>query len=510
MKTFNVIFTGELQSLLQELTVAGVIINKTFETLKVVNVSCEDATILNSITQIGLVEEEQLTTPELSAYWHQLRVNTKQLPMRSVYTPKNTGDGVIVYVVDSGINKTHPQFTDTTIIDLYTFDGVFSDTVGHGTAVTSLIAGNTLGISPNVTIKNVKIPSGVQIPISELLVAFDTILADHLQTPGVKVVNCSWHVAKSQLLDTKISELQDNGLVVVAAAGNQKQAANNYSPVGLDSVIGVAASDAYDRVINWGTNAGSNWGPEVDITAPGIDVSVAYGVDQIIDGSGTSYAAAVASGLIAQYICNSPELTASEIKQNFILAGVDDVLFRNESIYGTTPNLMVQSVYHDNIFVNITSRIIPVKRGETATKIIEFVSPATSINIQNVMVFSRVRIPPTWVTLTENNELIATPPVDVGPGVYRVFVEALNIDNESLMRLSFAVAVYENSFEELDMTQPETYYTTDSSGTVVVRLDACNNVGCDFGGNDDGSCSSQFGKGYSCGCDGPFNCAEQF
>ncbi len=115
----------------------------------------------------------------------------------------------------------------------------------------------------------------------------------------------------------KVSDFGKKAGLAFAAAGNTGVEADTLSPVGLDTVIGVAASDAYDRVISWGSGLSSNWGPEVDLTAPGVDVPIINLNGGYTTGSGTSIAAAIVSGVVAQYIKNNNSLTAQQI-QNLV------------------------------------------------------------------------------------------------------------------------------------------------------------------------------------------------
>ena len=108
------------------------------------------------------------------------------------------GEEGIVYLMDSGINKSHPDLTDTTIQDLYSVSDNFNDSLNHGTGLASLIAGATAGIT-NATIKNVKIKEqGYTTKVSDLLKAFDAIISDiSLQDFVPAVVNCSWNIPKN-------------------------------------------------------------------------------------------------------------------------------------------------------------------------------------------------------------------------------------------------------------------------------------------------------------------------
>jgi hypothetical protein len=340
----------------------------------------------------------------------------------------------------------------------------------------------------------VKIETGVEIPVSNLLTAFDAVLADHNLTPSVvKVVNCSWSVAKSLVLDLKIQELKNAGLVVVASAGNTISDANTLSPVGLNTVIGVAASDAFDRVISWSAGAGSNWGPDVDITAPGIDVEIANIAGGLAEGSGTSYAAALVSGLICQYIADEPTKSAADIQSEFISSGVPDMLFRNESIYGTTPNLLAQALAHSELFLSPSEPYHKVKRGTELIIPLTVSSPAVSVRIDDIIWGTHIRDCLPFVSQNEDGNLVVTPPADLAVGGYRMFLEAVNAEGEQLEVYVIRFGVYEENETEVDAGQPDTYYSRQGD-TVVVRLDACTNL-CPP------DCTEQFKEG-TCGCGG--------
>ena len=492
MATYNIVYTGNVSELVSSLTSAGIVVNKTLDAIKVLNVTAESSDF-SAYSQVTHVEEDVTTTPVLGA-WALNRLNSKLLPMRNVYTPKNFGENVTVYVMDSGIDGTHPEFSETSVIQLYSYNDDPQDEIGHGTAIASLIAGANVGASKHALLKAVKIETGVEIPVSNLLTAFDAVLADHNLTPSVvKVVNCSWSVAKSLVLDLKIQELKDAGLVVVASAGNTISDANTLSPVGLNTVIGVAASDAFDRVISWSAGAGSNWGPDVDITAPGIDVEIANIAGGLAEGSGTSYAAALVSGLVCQYIADEPTKSAADIQSEFISSGVPDMLFRNESIYGTTPNLLAQALAHSELFLSPSEPYHKVKRGTELIIPLTVSSPAVSVRIDDIFWGTHVRDCLPFVSKNEDGNLVVAPPADLAVGGYRMFLEAVNADGEQLEVYVIRFGVYEENETEVDAGQPDTYYSRQGD-TVVVRLDACTNL-CPP------DCTEQFKEG-TCGCGG--------
>jgi hypothetical protein len=360
-----------------------------------------------------------------------------------------------------------------------------------------LINGQTVGVSKKSIIKNVKIPFG-SASLGQLLTAFDAILADHNTTAGVKVVNCSWTIPKSQLLDSKILELQAAGLVVVAAAGNAGVEAdtlspvgldtagndiadaNNLSPVGLNTVLGVAASDAYDRVISWGSGLSSNWGPEVDLTAPGVDVPIINLNGGYTTGSGTSIAAAIVSAVVAQYIKNNNSLTAQQIQNLIIDSAAEDMLFRNESIYGTTPNRLIKALYIDmhKIWDKQSFTMFPVQRGATSTLTFNTTLPLASANYSDcVLINDRTgaetffkKYP--WANSSYSDgvlTLTVEPTEEISVGKYTV--QLTSIDNNNVTYYTrYSLGVYENSPTELDAVELEQYLTTDENNVDYLTI----------------------------------------
>lgn len=386
------------------------------------------------------------------------------------------------------MDSAHPELSNSNIVNLWSYNQDFSDPLGHGTSMASVIVGSTLGVVPDAELKSVKIPYGSGVTNTTLLEAFDAILEDHLLTPSVvKVVNCSWVISKSEVLDTKILELQNNGLVVVAAAGNTISAADDFSPVGLNTVIGVAACDAYDRVVNWGTGVGSNWGPEVDITAPGIEVYCAKADGTVDTSSGTSLAAAITSGVVCQFIVENVSMTANEIQQAVINHGSDDLLFRNETIYNTTPNKLLQGIFFGGLFLqpNITdgTEKIFVSKGSSVDFNIAIANNVISrLSIEEFYTGRVLRLPPSWVSLnTTTNVITFAPTAETETKKYLVYVEGLSSDGIQVGFCRFIVHVYDESPEELAEDDKPEYYTRNSStNTVVPAIGYCYEGSCPY------------------------------
>jgi len=252
----------------------------------------------------------------------------------------NSGTSIAIYLVDSGIDITHEEFSSANIINTYSYNNTFYDEDGHGTGVASILVGKTLGIVPNVILKNVKIAIKGDCTFGHMMEAFSSIMHDTTNT--VSVVNCSWAVPRHTVIDDKIAELDPTKFIVIAAAGNEMKPASTFSPVNMKNVVGVGVCDNEHRVRSWNEFRGSNWGPEVDVTARGIDVNVAVLGGGITPASGTSLAAALVSGVTVQYIQQFPEKNALEIKEVLLKSAIPNILIRDEKLYGSTPNLLIQ------------------------------------------------------------------------------------------------------------------------------------------------------------------------
>lgn len=497
MTTYNVIYDRSytLENITAQLTAVGVIINTHFAKLGVLNIS---ATSENFTTLPFIVtwEPDHAVTPDPAYDWHQFRLVSRTLPMREVYYPLSYGDNVSIYLVDSGIDTTHEEFSTATIEHIHSYDGIFDDVLGHGTGVASLIVGQTIGVSPAAKLKNVKIPLNTLTNITVLLEAFDAILTDN--TDPVSVINCSWTIPKSQILDTKLLEMQAAGFVVVAAAGNSIAAADDYSPTGLDTILGVGASDAYDRVIAWATGRGSNWGPEVDITAPGIDVPVAVRGGGLAEASGTSLAAGITSGVIAQYIHRYPDKSAREIEDIVLSEGTPDVLFRNESIYGTTPNLLLMIGVETQFLYNFINTH-DCKKGETAT--VQLDPNVNVVGSMELVPFPREnsnKVLPSWVSFDQTTyTLTITPSLDIETRRHIVYIKLYNLVGNHLATYGIILNVYDVSPDENNVLEYY-YYEYSTDGSIIISAAAfCSSFSC-----APDTCDGQAGKSGPCFCSG--------
>jgi hypothetical protein len=254
--------------------------------------------------------------------WAQTRIENRYPPivenlMIADYNPQRR---VEVIVVDSGINAAHQEFANATIENLYKVPAFndYNDDVMHGTAVTSLIVGSTLGINSHAVIKNVKINGANRKPtLGELGAAFDAINTYHATCPEIpKVVNLSWRMPRSAYIDSKINLLIEAGILVVAAAGNTAMNIDEVTPAGTEGTFVVAGSTESDAELCaiYGETK------KLSLYAPGENITVAKfnSTNEYSSASGSSFSAAFASAVASLYF----GLGANCLLNNQVIANI--------------------------------------------------------------------------------------------------------------------------------------------------------------------------------------------
>lgn len=227
------------------------------------------------------------------------------------------GHHVSVYVMDSGIEATHPEFEDVTITNIYSVTGNdFSDNRGHGTALASVISGKNCGIT-SAKLKIVKIfDPNHQTLQSEFLDALDAIIND-IPDNGFAVVNCSWTIPRNEWVEHKMRQLLDKGAWILAAAGNNGATIEDVTPAAMPEAFTIGAynvdlqpcdfSNYTGTESSISVTAGSTNHGELDGWAPGENIYAAQ-ISQNGGGyaftSGTSIATAILSAVAAHNVAD--------------------------------------------------------------------------------------------------------------------------------------------------------------------------------------------------------------
>lgn len=239
------------------------------------------------------------------------------------------GAGVVVAVIDSEIDVTHPALAGRVIqAKDFTVEG-FGSPDAHGTGVAGIIGGRHAslgGIAPEVTIRNYKV-----LATNRDLNADDFGGALALQAAledGAQVANCSWGAGAVQ--DRKSREAKacdaawENGMVVVKSAGNKGPGASTMTtPADADGIIVVGATDRKGKRVQDYSSRGTAAGkPRPHMVAPGGTRTDGVQTCQPGGGfgaqTGTSFAAPHVTGMVALLLEQDANATPDGIRRTLI------------------------------------------------------------------------------------------------------------------------------------------------------------------------------------------------
>ena len=212
--------------------------------------------------------------------------NLQDIGAPVAYATAADGRGVIVAVVDTGVSRVE-DLEGTRMLEGMSFvpgADTAADDQGHGTHVAGTIAQTTnngkgvAGVAPGATILPVKVLSSGGFGSSAWIAAG----IDYAVDEGADVINLSLGGGYSSIIHNAIKKARDQGVIVVAAAGNTGRRGVGY-PGALDETIGVSATGPGGTMAPY-----SSYGEGVDIAAPGGDKTKPGGgiLQDTIDGKG--------------------------------------------------------------------------------------------------------------------------------------------------------------------------------------------------------------------------------
>ncbi|KGG51191.1 precursor of peptidase S8 and S53 subtilisin kexin sedolisin [Mitosporidium daphniae] len=240
--------------------------------------------------RLGVVAAQGASSPPVhvqqNAPWGLSRISQPKRPLNDrCYEYASTGNGVNIYIVDSGVDVRHPEFEDRAKI-VFVAPGLMRpdnkapppDCSGHGTEVASVAAGRLSGVAKHARILALQVLScNGQGRNSDLIAALEWIAANY-EHPGI--VNLSLGGPRSTTLDMVVEAVIARGIPVVVAAGNDGANACEFSPANLPLSMTVGASTQTDERAEF-----SNYGKCVKIFAPGYRIQVAKARIEHADGA---------------------------------------------------------------------------------------------------------------------------------------------------------------------------------------------------------------------------------
>lgn len=256
--------------------------------------------------------------------WGLDRLDTRAKSYDLTYTYAVDGTGVDVYVLDTGIKLSHPEFgTRARLLGNYTTSKSSDDLFGHGTHVAGTIGGNTVGVAKNVNLWAAKVigDDGTG-NTSWIISAVDAITKlKQRNASRLMVANMSLGASYSSTLNASIETSVASGVVWVVAAGNSGADACTSSPASAPSAITVGASNNSDARPTF-----SNFGTCLDIFAPGEAIYSSTNDLGYASWSGTSMASPHVAGTAALYLAVDPTATPDKVTAWFKTTATAGVL----------------------------------------------------------------------------------------------------------------------------------------------------------------------------------------
>lgn len=189
--------------------------------------------------------------------------NERNKGLTNQYRYDWTGHGVIAYVIDSGIQALHGEFTtihdDGRITSRASCGKNFrldlretcENSWGHGTHVASIIGGKTFGVAKNVSLVSVKVVGNDgSSRFSDIVAGIEYVIEQKILNPNQPMlINISLGTSSvSKMINAAVDQAVAVGIPVVVAAGNGSVDACSFSPASANGSITVSASTSKEYV----------------------------------------------------------------------------------------------------------------------------------------------------------------------------------------------------------------------------------------------------------------------
>ncbi|PNP50688.1 hypothetical protein THARTR1_08706 [Trichoderma harzianum] len=301
--------------------------------------------VLWNDTDVAEIERDEYFTIERKyvtqrhAPWGIAALSSKKPGAKTYRYDKSAGNGTFAYVVDSGVFTKHVEFGGRALVGYSIDPSDLSDINGHGTHVAGIIAGKTFGVSKQAEIIGVKVFLNNGGYISDVLDGFQWAVQDIVlkNRQSRSVINMSVGGPHSFAMNHAVDAAFELGILSVVAAGNEASPARFTSPASAPNALTVGAID-----IEWNECIFSNFGPEVNIQAPGLNILSAFIATDNATAtlSGTSMAAPHVAGLALYLAALEKTENATQLRDRILELAVDGKV---KELTIETPNLIAHN-----------------------------------------------------------------------------------------------------------------------------------------------------------------------
>jgi len=274
--------------------------------------------------------------------WALDRIDQAALPLDGTFTANSTGAGVNAYILDNGVDTSHPDFGGraSTVRD-FIGGTITQGCLDHGTGVAGALGGALHGVAKQVDLRSVRfIDCADNLDFFKFLDAVNWVAGNH-QKPAVANISSNFNNALvsylSGILRSAVNGLANSGVFVTASAGNDNADACTQPPADALGAFTVGATDSTDTRSSF-----SNWGTCVEIYAPGSNIDMPQAGGGYMQNSGTSFAAPLVAGVAALYKATYGDAPSTTIG-TWLTDNATPGVVNGNNTPGPTPNLLLNT-----------------------------------------------------------------------------------------------------------------------------------------------------------------------
>jgi subtilisin family serine protease len=251
--------------------------------------------------------------PYAGSQWHLTKIGADSA------WATTAGAGVVLAILDSGVEPDHPDLKDRLIPGYNFYEGNTStaDVYGHGTKVAGAAAAtlnNGLGVASvagAAMIMPIRVTGSDGYASLSALASGITFAADR----GARVANLSFAASGYASIRSAAQYMKDKGGLVFVSAGNSGKDPGETTTT---SLVVVSATDSNDAKTSW-----SNFGNHVHLAAPGAGIYSTAKGKTYASVSGTSFSSPITAATAALVMAANPSLTSGEVQDILYSTAVD-------------------------------------------------------------------------------------------------------------------------------------------------------------------------------------------